>query len=270
MNPTALLRAALGTAIVLSTPLTPCAHAASVPYRPGDELTGGGYFTAPRYLAHPGDYELHLEPTVLVDAQPYLPPARILGQVGFHYQALDNLELEAVLGAVTLVGARGPLYQSKDAAIGWAAHYRADSFTRPSYDPGTSPVAYLLPIPGIEEAHGGQIRLDTMRVFGPLVFYAAPGFREMSNRTSAGAEVGIDLDLDRLIIGYGGTFYQNFYNPFGLSSPINPFESEHTLGARYILNDRTYVHGTYFFIPADTYADRVQAIVAGVGFQFGP
>lgn len=238
--------------------------------RPGDLRSGAGYFIAPRYLPSVGDTEIYVDPVVILGSSPVAPGTPVLAQLGIEHKLADGLEFHANLSPISLIGVRGPLASMGTTSLGYALYYRSDSYPLGSnpFPPGTGPSFFgLVPVPGVAEARGAELRLNAMQAFAPFNLFVSPVAAVMSNRTVAGADIGLDLDLDRLVIGYTASAKYAVANPFPNVSGFQPFELQHSVGGRLVLNDASYLQAHYMLFPSDTYGNTVQVLVGGIGFR---
>lgn len=240
----------------------------AAPGRPGDLRSAGGYFIAPRFLDHVGDSEFYLDGVYCPVSSPNKPGTTVLGQLGLEYKLTDCMDLHANLGPISLIGLRGELMSMGRGTLGYGLYYRTDSYpiSGSGYAPGTGPTFYGLAIPGVAEARGAELRLESLHDFKPLMIYVSPVTAVLSNRSMVGADVGVDLDFDRMVVGYTASLKYNYFNPFPATA-INSFEVQHSLGVRYVLSDHGFVHAHYMIFPADTYYNSVQVLVAGFGLR---
>jgi hypothetical protein len=260
---------------------------------PGESRTAAGAHLLPRYLAHPGDYELGLETHMALASSPGKLGGPHIPQFSGLYQPLSFLELQAIVGPVARIGARGPILRTDTLGIGWSAGYRIDdipigattaagAFTDGAAPPGVGQPLGSGFLPGIGLAQGGEVRVETLQRYALDVGFVdvglAPAAIVAGNRTGAGGDVSLDLALDGFTVGYTGTVVYNAINPFapGLKSgaaPIagvlqfNPLELQHALGARMIVGDRAYIQVGYRFIQQDTYFNSWHLISGGLGFR---
>lgn len=240
--------------------------------RPGDIRSAGAFFIAPRYLPHVGDAEIYLDPVYVLSSTPQAPGSPWIGQVGLEYKLSDALELHASVSPYSLIGFRGPLFEADSKALGWAAYYRTDSYPTggAALPPGVgAPLFGLLPLGGVGEARGAELRFNGMHRHSMVNVFISPVASVMSNRTNVGADLGLDLDLGQVVLGYTGSFKYNVLNPYSGISNFQNVELQHVVGGRVILDDHLYLQANYFMVPADTYGNSVNSIVAGIGYRFG-
>ncbi|MBI6546173.1 MAG: hypothetical protein HY692_05225 [Cyanobacteria bacterium NC_groundwater_1444_Ag_S-0.65um_54_12] len=260
--------------------------------RPGDVWTGGGLLFAPRYLEKTGDLEFGAGPGFVLSSLPSAPIFPFIGQTGFEYKVLDNLELAAIVSPITLAGLRGPILQNEFGGIGWALLYREDTYPAGVASGSTFvdlPVAKLPQgtnkaffglVPGIISSRGVDFRLDTMQKLGLLNLFASPRLAYMSNGLRVGGGLGIDLDFERVIIGVSWSGQLNLSPPTTSpgSAPVallpgrtslNTFENSYGVGGRLILNEQVYLAGNYLMVPADAYENKIQAVLFGIAYRMG-
>lgn len=239
---------------------------------PGDTYTAG-LFTAPRLLERVGDYEITVMPGLVLSSTPRAPGLPLVGQLGFQYVLTEDLQLDLIFDPISMYGLRGRLWESEEASLVWGAHVRTDTYPtgRPdasSFAPGLSPLAFgLAPLPGLNEARGGELRLGYVRDWAPFRLSVSPLAMVMSNRSGAGAEVGAEVLLGPAVVGYTGSFISNLYNPWVNDVTLRPIETVHGIGGRWALSESSYLHAAYFLVPGDAYGNRVEALMAGVGFR---
>ncbi|MBM3273723.1 MAG: hypothetical protein FJZ00_01115 [Candidatus Sericytochromatia bacterium] len=260
---------------------------------PGESRTAAGAYLLPRYLAHPGDYELGFETHMVLASSPAKPGGPHIPQIAGLYQPWPFLELQAVVGPTARIGTRGPIFRTDTFGIGWAAGYRIDDipvgtitaagdFSQGAMPPGVGQPLGSGFLPGIGLAQGGELRLETLQRHALDVGFVdvglSPAAIVASNRTGAGADVSLDLALERFTVGYTGTVVYNAINPFdpGLKTgtqPVagvlqfNPLELQHALGARVVVGDRACIQVGYRFIQQDTYFNSWHLISGGIGFR---
>lgn len=250
---------------------SPMASAAAS--RPGDVWTGGGILFAPRYLDNPGDFEFGAGPSYLLSSTPSVPASPIAGILGFAYKLSDSLELAAIAGPVTLAGLRGPVMENEFGSVGWALLFRADmfpvgkmagtTFTEPTTLPQGLTKAPLLG--GLAMNQGGELRVDAMQNLGPINLFAVPRLAVMSDGTRVGLGLGLDLDLDRIVVGANWSPDLNLTRP---TAQVNDFVNQFGVGGRAVLTDNLYLVSNFVWVPADSYGNNVQNVLAGIGYRF--
>ncbi len=253
---------------------------------PGEQRTAAGMAILPRYLAHVGDYELSLEQVYVADSTPGRLASPFLANFSAGLKVLPFLELQAILGPRARVGARGPIFGNELGGLGWSAGYRIDDValgragSAGSFVAGPAPPGVAEPLgptflPGVGWAQGGEVRLEGLRRFGLdfgfLDLALSPVAVLQGNRGGAGAEFAADLTFETATVGYTGDVLYNAYNPFETAFPTGPrlsaLDMSHSLGARFILNDRFYLQTGYRFIVQDTYYNSWHLLSAGIGFR---
>ncbi|MNX94981.1 hypothetical protein D3C86_1272320 [compost metagenome] len=187
------------------------------------------------------------------------------GQISFQARLTDRLLMLANMGPLNEIGLRGPLVSFADWTLGWAAHYRSDLYFTTLPTVGlVSPMGGYMP-GGLGQ--GLELKLNGMRGLGGLNFFLSPVLGLMSNRTTAGAEGGVDWSLERLGLGYGLSARSNLLNPAQGAFAIANAEVQHSVGLRYSLDSRTYLQANYYYLLSDTYGLPVQTALAGIGMR---
>ncbi len=255
---------------------------------PGDSLCAAGDMVLPRYLAAPGDHEIALGQYVLLASSPGSLGGPFLPQLAASVKVLSFLDLQAIVGPWTRIGARGPILTGASAALGWSADYRADlvavgrtlatgEFHPGVAPPGTSPPVGFWSVPGVAVARGGEIRLDglsrTALDAGFLDLGLSPFGYFMMNRAGGGADLTVDWALERFTIGYTGTAQYNVLDPFvGTVGAvgITPLELRHGVGAKILVGERNMVQVGYRFVQADAYGNSLHLLTCGLGFRSAP
>jgi hypothetical protein len=244
--------------------------------RPGDIWTGGGLIFAPRYLDNPGDLELGLGPTYLVNSAPGKAAIPFAGVLGFSWKMTDSLELAAIAGPLTLAGLRGPISESEYGSVGWALVYRSDmypvgtltgtTFTEPTALPQGLNKAPLLG--GLAMSQGGELRIEGMQKLGPINLFALPNLGVMSDGTRVGLGLGLDLDFDRVVLGGNWVSRLNITPTQAIQNAKTTFENQYSAGGRLVMTDSLYLVTNFVYIPADAYGNNVSNFLAGIGYRF--
>lgn len=241
--------------------------------RPGDIWTGGGILFAPRYLDKPGDFEFGAGPTYLLSSSPSAPASPIAGVIGLEWKISESLEFSAITGPVTLAGLRGPVMENEFGSIGWALLFRSDlypigrtvagAFTEPTALPQGLNKAPLLG--GLAMSSGGEFRVDAVQNLGPINLFVVPRLAVMSDGTRVGLGLGLDLDFDRIVLGAN---WNPDYNLTRATPNVNDFQNQYGVGGRVVLTDSLYLLSNFVWVPADSYGNSVQNLLAGIGYRF--
>ena len=264
-TPNLMIKPRLALAALFVGALAVPAHAQTKPVqaepiRLENSLTSGGLNIAPRYLDHVGDVDLNL---LLGLVQfPGTGGALLGGQVGLQTRLLDQLQLLANTGPLTEIGLRGPLWLSPSFDLGWDARYRNEIYF--ANDPGFGLDAPLFPLFPGASAQGPEVKLNAAAKWGGFQLFVSPLAAWMSNRTSLGAEGGLDWAWQRWGLGYSLGYRANVATPFP-GSGVLPSEMQHGLGLRYSLDERTFLQANAYLVPTDTYGTASQMILAGFG-----
>jgi hypothetical protein len=233
---------------------------ATASVRAATSLTAGGLHIAPRYLTRTGDVDV----SALGGFVNYPSSGGSLAgaQLSLQARLADGLVWLGDLGTRTSFGLRGPLWGDEQVTVGWDAHYRSDVYFYLDQGFGLSPAGFGL-VPGMPGSwsQGAAAAVNGEYAWGPLRAYLSPTLAILSNRTSAGAALGLDWDLDRLTVGYGAALGYNAV----ANGTTTTFEQRHSAGARIYLTDWAYLQTNAHYQVADAYGEPTLAVLAGVG-----
>ncbi|MNW99308.1 hypothetical protein D3C86_287790 [compost metagenome] len=228
--------------------------------------THAGSPIAPRYLAEVGDLDVSLLGSFV--QYPGIRASLLGSELGVQYRLSESLSLKANLGHTAAIGLRGPLIEASAFRLGWDVHYRSDWYFLTASGMGLGAPAYgVIPVPG-GAAHGMELSLNAMQAWQQWAFYLSPSVSLMSNRSLAGMNAGVDLNLGRFGLGYAFGHHQVLHNPDPGASSLVPSEQAHRLGVRWAWSKDGYIHLHAMAIPQDTYGIPLQGLMAGIGWRF--